>query len=42
MKRKLDLLSPNSDAIPIYTSEDDEYEATKKKLSNACADFKHC
>ena len=35
VKRKLDLLSPNSDAIAIDTSEDDEYKATKKKLSNA-------
>ena len=38
VKRKLDLISPNSDAIAIDTSGDDEYEATKKKLSNACAD----
>ena len=38
VKRKLDLLSSNSDAIAIYTSEDGEYEATKKKLSNPCAD----
>ena len=35
VKRKLDLLSPNSDAIAIDASEDDQYEATKKKLSNA-------
>ena len=38
VNRKLDLLPPNSDAIAIDTSEDDEYKATKKKLSNACAD----
>ena len=35
VKRKLDLLSTNSDAID--TLEDDEYEATKKKVSNTCA-----
>ena len=32
VKRKLDLVSPNSDAIAIDTSEDNEYKATKKKL----------
>ena len=32
VKRKLDILSPNSDAIAIDTSEDDEYEATKKNF----------
>ena len=32
VKRKLDLLSPNSDAIAIDTSEDDEYEAIKKNF----------
>ena len=30
VKRELDLLSSNSDAIAIDTSEDDEYKATKK------------
>ena len=38
VKRKFELLPPNSDANAIDTSEDDEHEATKKKLSNACAD----
>ena len=38
VKRKLDLLSSNSDAIAIDTSEDNDYEASKKKLSNPCAD----
>ena len=33
VKRKLDLLSPNSDAFAIDTSEDNEYEATKKNFS---------
>ena len=32
VKRKLDLLSPNSDAIAIDTSEDDEYKANKKNF----------
>ena len=39
VKRKLEFLSPNSDANAIDTSEDDEHEATKKKLSNACAQW---
>ena len=38
VKRKLDLLSSISDAIAIDTSEDDDYEASKKKLSKPCAD----
>ena len=38
VKRKLDLLSSNSNAIAFDASEDDDYEASKKKLSNPCAD----